>query len=392
MTTLFGQEATPDRLARRTGRLSQVAGTELVTMAEGPARGVRVLQADAGDGLTFRVAVDRGFDLVAADYRGVPIGWQSPVGVQNPALHPGALEGGLGFLRSFNGLLVTCGLDHFGGGETGPADHFGYPYRDTVYYPMHGRIGHQPAELLGHGLAWDGDRATVWCAGRVRQATVFGEVLELERRIEAEVGGAAIAITDVVTNRGFRPTPHMLLYHFNFGYPLLDEGAEFLAPVRQVAWMSHDPRGQGVGYRHQAGPDPDFVEQVYQHVPVPGSDHLVPAALINPSLRGGMAALLEFDSRQLPALLEWQCLQAGLYVLGIEPITNHVAGRAAAERRGEMIRLEAGESRRYDLRLSVLDGADAIAGLRRRVEALHTPVDDFTQPTGEWPDLGRKAG
>ena len=46
------------------------------------------------------------------------------------------------------------------------------------------------------------------------------------------------------------------------------------------------------------------------------------------------------------------------------------------------------ETRRYRTRLSVLDGAEAIAAARRDVEALHPPLADFSPPTGEFPMLG----
>ena len=58
----------------------------------------------------------------------------------------------------------------------------------------------------------------------MRQAAVFGENLHLHRRIEAEVGTDEIRISDRVVNHGFSDTPHMLLYHLNVGYPLLDGG------------------------------------------------------------------------------------------------------------------------------------------------------------------------
>ena len=55
------------------------------------------------------------------------------------------------------------------------------------------------------------------------------------RRIEADLGGNAIRIRDRVVNEGFYPTPHMLCYHLNVGYPVLDEGSRYLAPIRDVA-------------------------------------------------------------------------------------------------------------------------------------------------------------
>ena len=149
---------------------------------------------------------------------------------------------------------------------------------------------------------------------------VFGENLVLTRRIESALGGSSISVTDRVENRGFRPTPHMLLYHYNFGFPLLDEGAEVLLPSRRVVHAVHeDPRAQGVA-SIQGPPQPDFREQVYEHDMVAAANGMVPAALINPRLgQGGFGIRLDYDRAALPCLIEWQCLQSGLYVLGISP-------------------------------------------------------------------------
>ena len=68
-------------------------------------------------------------------------------------------------------------------------------------------------------------------------------------------------------------------------------------------------------------------------------------------------------------------------MLGIEPSTNHVLGRKFAEERGELMFLEHAETRHYRTRLSVLDGAAAIAAARRAIEALHPPPADFSAPT-----------
>ena len=112
MTELFGRTWSRAELAERTGSLAQVAGVELLELADGPERGVRVLEFRTGSGLSFQVAVERGFDLLSADYRGIPIGWRSPVGPRHPALASVEDSRGWGFLRSFTGLLATCGLDH----------------------------------------------------------------------------------------------------------------------------------------------------------------------------------------------------------------------------------------------------------------------------------------
>jgi hypothetical protein len=387
---LFGRTWSRTELAERTGGLAQVAGVELLELADGPERGVRVLEFRTGSGLSFRVALERGFDLLSAEYRGIPIGWRSPVGPRHPALASVEDSRGWGFLHSFTGLLATCGLDHTLAPATSSAAGYVYPGIAERDYPLHGRISQIPARLLGYGERWNGDVCTLFAEGEVAQMAVFGENLVLTRRIEAALGGTSISITDRVENRGFRPTPHMLLYHYNFGFPVLDEGAELLLPSRAIVHAVHqDLHAQGTGYRIQGPPKPDFREQVYEHDIVAGKSGMAPAALINPKLgNDGFGIRLDYDRAALPCLIQWQCLQSGLYVLGIEPSTNHVQGRAFAEQRGELIHLEHGEVREYRTRLGVLDGAAALAGVRREIEALQPPPPDFAPPTGRFEKLG----
>jgi hypothetical protein len=389
MVELFGRKRSRSEIDARTGALAQVAGVELLEYADGPERGVRVLDVRTGAGLSFRVAVDRGFDLLSADYRGVPIGWRSPTGARHPGLASVEDSRGWGFLRSFTGLLATCGLDHALAPATSSLARYIYPGFTDGDYPLHGRISQIPARLLGYGERWEGDACTLWAEGEVAQMAVFGENLVLTRRIEAALGGTVITVADRVENRGYRPTPHMLLYHYNFGYPLLDDGAELVVPSRAIVHAVHgDLRAQGVGHRLQGPPKADFSEQVYEHDVVAGADGMASALLVNPALgAGGFGIRLDYDRTALPCLIQWQCLQSGLYVLGIEPSTNHVLGRKFAEERGELMQLEHADERHYRTRLSVLDGADAIAAARREIEALHPPPDDFSAPSGEFPML-----
>ncbi|MBV9633828.1 MAG: DUF4432 family protein, partial [Methylobacteriaceae bacterium] len=41
---------------------------------------------------------------------------------------------------------------------------------------------------------------------------------------------SAFVMEDIVENRGFLPTEHMLLYHFNIGFPFVDAGSELIGP------------------------------------------------------------------------------------------------------------------------------------------------------------------
>ena len=71
-----------------------------------------MLEFRSGTGLRFTVLVDRALDIADCSFNEVPIGWHSPTGFRHPGLHDYEGEGGLGWQRSFSGLLLTCGLDH----------------------------------------------------------------------------------------------------------------------------------------------------------------------------------------------------------------------------------------------------------------------------------------
>jgi len=387
MPTVYGQDLSRRELARRTGRLGAVAEVRLVTLGEGAERGVRVLEFRTGTGLQFDVLVDRCMDVGAVSYRGAAIGWQSPTGFRTPWLHDPEGERGLGFLRSFTGFMNTCGLDHAFFMETLPAERYLYPPREAVDQPLHGRAPFTPARLTGYGTRWDGDDCVLWAEGEVIQAAVYGENLHLFRRIEARVGDNSFTIEDRVENHGFSPTPHMLLYHVNLGYPLLDEGSEFRAPVERLMWRGHEAYQNGVGYRTMPAPQPGFIEQVYSHAVAAEADGTVPAALINRRLDlgdgPGLGFLIEYNRNDLPVLLQWQNMQDGGYALGIEPGTAHPGGSALNAEHGLLRTLDHGEACTYRTRFSAVAGAEAIAALETRIDAVHPQsTDEFPDPTG----------
>jgi Domain of unknown function (DUF4432) len=389
MVELYGKTLTKREVAARTGALSQFAGVRLMELGDGVERGIRMLEFRTGSGLRFTLLVDRTLDIGECEFKGQSIGWHSPSGFRHPGLHEYEGEQGLAWTRSFSGLLVTCGLDHILGPEEVSAENYGYPGKNTVRHTLHGRVSTIPAKLSGYGEVWDGDRCTLWAEAIIMQSAVFGENLHLRRRVEADVGGNDIRITDRVVNQGFRATPHMFFYHVNVGHPLLDQGSRYLAPIRDVVWAAHAGakyRAQDVGYHIAPAPMERFIEQVWQHHAAPDAGGDVPVALVNDRI--GLGFEVNTKKSQLPCLYQWQNFQAGEYTLGIEPSTHHVKGNLFARQRGEMIWLEHGEERRYDLRLAVLDGAAAIAGAAKRISAIATqPADPFPPPSGNFISL-----
>jgi hypothetical protein len=396
MTMLYGRAHDAQSLAERSGSLSQFAGVRLVILDDGVERGMRMLSFDTGSGLRFSVLPDRAMDIAELSHNGRAIGWHSPTGFRHPSLHEPEGEQGLGWTRSFSGFLSTCGLDHILGAEEVPADNYNYVRRETVRHGLHGRVGTVPARLTGYGERWEGERCVLFAEGIIIQAAVFGEVLHLHRRIEADVGGNEIRLSDRVVNAGFVPTPHMFFYHINLGYPVIDDGARYVAPIRQVVWASHEARGlaaQRVGYRRCPPPIRGFAEQVWEHDMAADAQGRVPVAVVNDRLAFGIE--VETRKQQLPCAYQWQNFQAGHYVVAVEPSTHHVKGNLFARERGEMIWLGAGEERTYDTRFKVLDGSDQIAESETRIATIaRQPDTDYPHPSNHFAPLygARPAG
>lgn len=391
MAELFGESLTREELRRRSGQLAAYGGVRLMELADGTERGIRMLEFRTGSGLRFSVVVDRAMDVAEVEWKGASLGWHGPSGLRAPALHEPEGENGFGWARSFTGFLVTCGLDHILGPEEVDASHYSYPGIRTKRHGLHGRVANIPARLTGYGEHWDGDRCILWAEGVVRQATTFGEHLVMTRRIEADLGGIEIRLSDRVVNEGFAPTPHMFFYHVNLGAPLLDAGARYVAPIADVVWAAHAARyrDQGTGYALVPAPQDGFSEQVWQHETAADAEGEVPVALLNDRLGLGLQVTTRKD--QLPCLFEWQHFQAGAYALGIEPSTHHVLGDTAARERGEMIWLSSGEERHYDARFTVLEGAAALEEAEARVRAVAMQPDDpYPVPSGNFrPLIGR---
>jgi hypothetical protein len=350
-------------LMRRVGRLEQVAGVRLVTLGDGIERGVRALEFRTGTGFSFDVLVDRSMDVGRCEFSGSSLAWLSPTGVVGPWF---AEPMGLGWFRSWGGgMLVTCGLDHTLLGGVDDASNFHQLVKPTEEYGLHGRVGFLPARLTGYGESWDGEECVLWAEGVVRQAAVYGEAMELRRRIEARLGESRFIVRDEVVNVGFDPTTHMYLYHVNVGWPVVDAGSEYLIPAPPGVPVAEYPTRN---YRTLTAPNQAFPEECYEHTVTAEPGGTVPVAIVNRAL--GLGAYQVYKKEQFPFHTMWRMLGEGTYGVAMEPTTNRDMGRFDARERGELAYLAPGEGRTYDLEIGVLDGSAAIDAFAARVDAL----------------------
>ncbi len=389
MVELFGTNHSRADISARAGSFSQFAGVRLMTLEDGVERGIRMLEFRTGTGLRFTALVDRALDIADCEYNGLSIGWHSPSGFRHPGLHEYEGEGGLAWLRSFSGLMVTCGLDHILFMANVPADEYCYKPRRAAKQSVHGRVSTIPARLTGYGERWEKDRCFLFAEGIVQQSAVFAENLHLIRRIEVEVGTNEIHLSDRVVNRGFYRTPHMFCYHINVSYPVLDQGSRYIAPIKQVVWAGHEGenyRCQNVGYKTLGAPQDNFSEQVWQHQLAYDENGRAPVALVNDRLAIGLEVVTRQD--QFPCMFEWQNLQCGQYAFAIEPSTHNVTGNLKARERGEMIWLDHAGERRYDTLFRVLPDIKAIKASEQRIGAIAVqPEEDFPAPSNKFPRL-----
>lgn len=340
MARYAGRDWTRADLVAHVGHMRQIAGITPFTYTEGRARGTRGFHVYTGSGLTFDVLADRALDIGAVHLNGRALAWSSA----NGPVHPSYYEpNGLGWLRSFaGGLVTTCGLDQFGSPAEDSGESFG----------IHGRVGNLPAEGASYRTSWDGDEYDLEIRGRVRQARLFGENLLLERYIQTQLGSNRVTIADMVTNDGFQPQPHMLLYHCNLGFPLLSADAELHIDTAETIPRDETAAAGVDDWMRFQPPTPGYAEQVFRHVVNADADGNAVVTLRNPSL--GLALTLTYSQATLPHLFQWKQTGQGAYVLGIEPANSSaIEGRAVARQRDDLPHLEPGERREYRLSFEV---------------------------------------
>jgi Domain of unknown function (DUF4432) len=364
---IFGASYSKHELLRRLGSLAQVAGVELMTFGNGHARGVRALEVRTGSGFRFSVIPDRGMDVGPAEFQGMGLCWWPPKGLAGPWLYEGDQDDVAWLRVGLGGLFNTAGLVSIGPPQTISTEQFGFTQRLAARYGTHDRIAVTPAARFSYGERWEGDRCQLWADGVVHQDIAYGENLTLTRRYETEVGASSFKVVDVVSNDGYVTTPHQLLYHFNIGFPIVDEGSELLATVNQepnsIGFSTQASDSTPRAWRTATAPQVGFTYEGYNLAMRAGADGQVGVAIVNRRLLpelGGVGVYLRYDQRQLPDYIAWRMMREGLYAIGLEPATNPFGAVPELIAQGYPIMLGPGETRRYELEFGMLVGRPAI--------------------------------
>jgi hypothetical protein len=338
--------------------------------------GVETLTVDNGT-LKFMLLPTRGMGIWKAWQGDNEIGWKSPIhGPVHPQFVPLSEPSGLGWLDGFDELLVRCGLESNGAPEFDKQT-------NRLRYPLHGRIANQPARSCT--LSIDGDSGQIKVTGIVEETRFLFFKLRLTSTLTTKPGEPGFTIHDEIENLSASPATAQLLYHINFGLPLLDAGSRVVAPVKQLVPRNAHAASGLKNWDTYAAEVPGFEEQVY-FLELLGQQGQTQVLLKNADSTRG--ASLHFNTRQLPCFAVWKNTTAGAdgYVTGLEPGTNFPNQRSFETKHDRILKLAGGEKKALELRFefhasdqSVAAAEAAIAALRGSAEPVIHP-----QPLADW--------
>lgn len=342
----------------------------------GVREGVDTIEVNNGK-LRFTVVPTRGMGLWKAKTAKIPFGWKSPIkGPVHPKFVPVSEPSGLGWLEGFDELLCRCGLVSNGAPVVGT--------NGALQYPLHGRIANLPAHRVE--VMTDDSTGELSVSGLVDETRFLFQRLQLKSTYKTKVGESSLTIVDEVTNLSGEPAEAQLLYHINFGPPVLDAGAKVVAAVKAI--VPRDARAaEGIAHwESYAAPQAGFTEQVYFFDLA--SDNEGKTRVVLKNAHGTEGVSLRYSTKQLPCFTLWKNtpLEASGYVTGLEPGTNFPNPRPFEGEQGRVVKLAPGASAKFELELEFLTDEKAIAEAEQKVVALQGGAKPqvFSTPQPGW--------
>ena len=334
---LYGREMTKADILRRVGDISQLGGVRSYTLNSGKGKGVEAYEINTGAGLRFTLLKDRCLDIGWADFNGTPLSFISKAGVSGSLYFE---HRGEELHRVFApGLITTCGLRNVGAFCRVRGEEFG----------QHGRISNAPAEEAYAFGRWEENEYRIRAGGTMREGVLYGENLYLIRSYETALGRTSFRLTDTIINRSFREEQIAIVYHTNFGYPLLDKDARLSLPEGRI--VNHD--GQFWPDGTEQIPDAEDTAARQPGYRILFDEERIHVSITNRRLTGFKGVYMEYDRNALPCFALWRSFSSGDYVVGFEPGTSFPMGRENSLREGYMITLKPQEEYRIELELGI---------------------------------------
>jgi len=351
------------------------------TLHGGLRDGVQLIEVDTGK-MRLSILPTRGMGIWRAELPGgETLGWQSPVhGPVHPKFVPLTEPSGFGWLEGFDELVVRCGLESNGEPVFDEAG--------RLQYPLHGRIANRPAQHVS--VILDDSAGTITVRGVVEETRFHFQKLQLTASITLQVGSTSFAMDDEIKNVGGTPAGMQMLYHINFGAPLLGDGAQLVAPVREIAPQKPVPASALESWQTYGPPGFDLGEQVFFFKLLSDENNQTQVLLKNANSAAGAA--IHFNTAQLPSYTVWKNMVASAdgYVTGLEPGTNFPNSRRFEQEQGRVVELAAGETWSAQVAVDWLTTAEEVATSEQAVRKLQgdVAVQVCSEPKTGWSPAG----
>ena len=282
------------------------------TITEGSAKGLDFIDIDNGN-IRFLLNVSKALDITQLYHKGVNMSFLSKNALT-------ARE--IGFSNRFEGgMLYTCGFDNIGG-------------RDG--YETHGTFHNSPAEIVRAECTAD----EIIVVANIRNVELFGKNLLIRREITTKIGSDTINLCDQLINESYRDEEYCVLYHFNVGYPMLDNGGKVIADIEEIkarnAWAD-----ENISTALLMEDDvPERLETCY-------FIKLKEPKVTYVNEKSGRELTISYSNDTLPCFTLWKSMASGDYALGLEPCTSELDDNFNRKV------VKAGESVKFELSLSI---------------------------------------
>jgi peroxiredoxin len=354
----------------------------------GRQEGVEVLEVNNGK-LSFNVVPTRGMSIQQVLMGDLRLGWDSPVkGLVHPKFINLNTRQGLGWLEGFNEWMVRCGLEFFGAPGTDEfVDNTGN--KATMDLTLHGKICNTPASIVEIIIEREAPyRITI--RGRVDETLLHGPKLEILTQVSTVPGTSELQISDTVTNRSAIEQEFGILYHGNYGPPLMEKGARFFGPVRQVTPINEHAAKDVSNYALYRAAKAGFPEQVY--CLQLWADQADRTKVMLRNAAGDKAVSMAYSVKELPFFTLWKNPVANEdgYVTGLEPGTGFPRNRSIERKFGRVPKLAPHQSRSFTIDFALHTGKDQVnasADEIARIWAGRKTQVDKTPLAGSGPSL-----
>jgi peroxiredoxin len=314
----------------------------------GKQEGVEVIEVNNGK-LRFNVVPTRGMSIQKVVMGDLRLGWDSPVkGLVHPKFINLENRQGLGWLEDFNEWMVRCGLDFIDNTN-----------KKEMELTLQGKICNTPASMV-EVIVEREKPYRITLRGRVDETFLHGQKFDILTQVSTVPGSNEFQISDTVTNHSAVEQEFGILYHSNYGPPLMEKGARFFGPVKQVTPINEHSAKDVSGYNKYTAAEAGFPEQVYCLQLWADKNDQTKVMLYNAAR--DKAVSMEYSVKELPffTLRKNPAAEEDGYVTGLEPGTGFPRNRSIESKFGRVPKLAPHESRSFTIDYALLTSKDAV--------------------------------